>query len=453
MALLVLVLILAGGFVFFLVEYFARSEKWVMDYGSPHVYEEYEVNENGEEVKRVVRGVVVDRDGIMLVRIRDGRTYSNFELLRKSTIHWVGGRDSNISAPALTYHSDAMHGYDLFNGSYNYGQNGGTVTMTLSAKMQVAALEALGDYKGTIAVYNYKTGELLCAVTTPTYDPDNVPDFKNDPEGIYEGVYWNRFTQSAYIPGSIFKVVTLATALETIPDITTRVFTCTGSYQIGSEEITCEEVHGTQTLKAAFCNSCNCAFAEVALEIGGQVLQEYVEKFGITKEVVFDGISTEKGNFQAANAEDLNVAWSAIGQHLDLINPCAFLTFMGAIANDGIVTTPHLVEQIKVEGNITYDAAASEQNRIMSEKTATIIQEYLQNNVQSKYGVEYFPGLTVGAKTGTGEVGGEQKPNAMLAGYVEDENLPLAFVACVEDAGYGRAVCIPMISKVLAAAH
>ena len=81
------------------------------------------------------------------------------------------------------------------------------------------------------------------------------------------------------------------------------------------------------------------------------------------------------------------------------------------------------------------------------------MQEYLQNNVQSKYGAENFPGLTVGAKTGTGEVGGEKKPNAMLSGYVADENLPLAFVVCVEDAGYGRAVCIPMISKVLAAAQ
>ncbi len=443
-ALLILVLILVGGFVFFLAEYFARSEKWVMDAGSPHIY---------DEGGNIGCGLFVDRDGVLLLDLRDGRAYSNLAAIREATVHWVGDREGNIFAPAPTNHADALAGYDVFNGVYSYGKTGGTASLTLSAKMQVAALEALGDYKGTIAVYNYKTGELLCAVTTPTYDPDNVPDFTNDPDNMYEGVYVNRFTQSAYIPGSIFKVVTLATALETVPDIADRTFTCTGSYQIGSEEITCEDIHGAQTLKTAFCNSCNCAFAEVALEIGGQTLQEYVEKFGITKEITFDGITTEEGNFQASGAEDLNVAWSAIGQYLDLVNPCAFLTFMGAIANDGVVTTPHVVEQIKVDGNITYDATIDTQNRIMSEKTATIMQEYLQNNVQSKYGVDNFPGLTVGAKTGTGEVGGEKKPNAMLAGYVENENLPLAFVACVEDAGYGRAVCIPMISKVLAVAH
>lgn len=443
MALLLLVFVLVGGFVFFLTEYFSGSETWVMDYGSPHVYDGGNIG----------CGVILDRDGGLLLDLHDTHTYSDLETLRKSVIHWVGDRQGNILAPALTHYARELAGYDVFNGVYTYGQNGGVATLTLSAKMQTAALEALGDYKGTVAVYNYKTGELLCAVTTPTYDPDNVPDFSNDPDGMYEGVYVNRFTQSGYIPGSIFKVVTLATALETIPDVTTQTFTCTGSYKIGNEEITCEDVHGAQTLKAAFCNSCNCAFAEIALQIGGKTLQEYVEKFGVVKEVTFDGITTAKGNFQAFNAEDLNVAWSAIGQYLDQVNPCAFLTFMGAIANDGVTTTPHLVEQIKVGGSKSYVAKTDTPNRIMSERTASILQEYLQNNVLSKYGADNFPGLTVGAKTGTGEVGGDKKPNAMLTGYVEDEDLPLAFVVCVEDAGYGRAVCIPMISKVLAAAR
>ena len=77
----------------------------------------------------------------------------------------------------------------------------------------------------------------------------------------------------------------------------------------------------------------------------------------------------------------------------------------------------------------------------------------MQNNVTVKYGAENFNGLTVGAKTGTGEVDGGNKPNAMLAGFVKDENLPLAFIVCVEDAGYGRAVCVPIASKVLQAAQ
>ena len=186
------------------------------------------------------------------------------------------------------------------------------------------------------------------------------------------------------------------------------------------------------------------------MQLGPQTLTEYVEKFGVVQSVSFDGITTTKGNFQIADNADLNLAWAAIGQHLDLVNPCAFMTFMGAVANDGKVTAPYLVEEISVNGSRTYDAKLHSGDQIMSKKTAKILQEYMQNNVTTKYGAENFPGLTVGAKTGTGEVG-DKKPNAMFAGFVEDERYPLAFIACVEDAGYGKTVCVPIISKVLAA--
>ena len=85
----------------------------------------------------------------------------------------------------------------------------------------------------------------------------------------------------------------------------------------------------------------------------------------------------------------------------------------------------------------------------MSTQTAKILKEYLQNNVDTKYGSANFPGLTVCAKTGTAEVGGDKKPNAMLAGFVADEKYPLAFIVSIEDGGYGSTVCIPIISQIL----
>ena len=192
-ALLLFVAVLLGGFGFFLTEYFTKGSDWVVVSGSPHVY-------NGENIGC---GVVVDRDSTLLVDLNDGRAYSNAEDLRRATVHWIGDRYGSISAPALSHYAKEMAGFDYFNGVYNYGQTGGVAELTLSAKMQTAALEALGDYKGTVAVFNYKTGEILCAVTTPTYDPDNVPEFnKDDPD--YEGLYVNRFIQSSYTPGSNF---------------------------------------------------------------------------------------------------------------------------------------------------------------------------------------------------------------------------------------------------------
>jgi len=440
MALILFVLVLLGGFVFFLAEYFIKADDWAIFPGSPHVY-------NGGNIGC---GVVTDRDGALLLDLNDGREYSNLLPLRQSTVHWVGDRYGSISAPSLSHYAAEMAGFDVVNGVYNYGQTGGVAELTLSAKVQMAALEAMGEYKGTVAVFNYKTGQLLCAVTTPTYDPDNVPDFSEEDEQ-YKGLYVNRFTQSSYIPGSIFKIVTLAAALETNPEIVNQTFACTGEYKIGNEKITCEDAHWEQTLKQAFCNSCNCAFAEIALQLGADTLTRYVERFGITDAVTFDGVTTAKGNFEIVAAADLNLAWASIGQHRDLVNPCAFLTFMGAVANDGKVTMPYLVEEISVDGHRTYDAKPKAGQRIMSKETAAVLRDYLQNNVDTKYGAENFPGLTVGAKTGTGEVDGGKKPNAMFTGFVDSQELPLAFMVCVEDAGYGKTVCVPIAAKVLAA--
>ena len=437
-ALLLFVAVLLGGFGFFLSEYFTKGSGWVVVSGSPHVY-------NGENIGC---GVVVDRDNTLLVDLNDGRVYSNLVDIRRATVHWIGDRYGSISAPALSRYAKEMAGFDYFNGIYNYGQTGGVAELTLSAKIQTAALEALGNYKGTVAVFNYQTGQLLCAVTTPTYDPDNVPNFSED-DPAYEGLYVNRFTQSAYTPGSIFKIVTLAAALEHNPQVLNKTFTCEGSLHVGVDEIICDDgAHYEQNLKQAFCNSCNCAFAQIAMELGGDVLQSYVEKFGLTSAFSFDGIPTVAGHFQSAGAAPVNVAWSGVGQYLDLVNPCAFLRFVGAVANDGEVTEPYLVERVSVDGNTTYKATVRAGEQIISAQTAAVVKEYMLNNVTAKYGAEKFPGLVVGAKTGTAEVEG-QKPNAMLAGFIDDADMPLAFLACVEDAGYGKTVCIPIASKVL----
>ena len=87
--------------------------------------------------------------------------------------------------------------------------------------------------------------------------------------------------------------------------------------------------------------------------------------------------------------------------------------------------------------------------RIMSEALAALLEEYMANNVTQIYGAGNFPGLTVCAKSGTAEVGGGKKPNAMFTGFVLDDKYPLAFICVVENGGYGATACIPVLSKVL----
>lgn len=434
-----LVAALLGGLGFFLYEYVTKAEDWVMETGNPNVYDS-----NG-----ISLGTVTDRQGTLLLNLEGGRVYHSDLQVRMSTLHWLGDRSGNIAAKVLDRYERELADFDIVNGLYEYGSSGGQMRLTLSSQVQAVALEALGDHKGTVAVYNYRTGELLCAVTTPTFDPYNAPDIAGDGSGAYEGIYLNRFLQSVYIPGSIFKIVTTAAALEEIEDIREITFTCTGTYSFGVDQVSCERAHGTLTIKNAMRSSCNCIYAQIALLLGADNLQRYVDTFGVTERIEFDGVISAAGNFQCANTADVNLAWSAVGQYKDQINPCAFLTFVGAIANGGQGVTPYVVASVGAGDSEAYTAETILRQRIMSEETAAILREFMANNVVNNYGAENFPGLTVCAKSGTGEVGGGQRPNAMFAGFVADEEYPLAFIVVVENAGYGRAVCVPILSQVL----
>ncbi|MBP3674243.1 MAG: penicillin-binding protein [Oscillospiraceae bacterium] len=440
-AVLLLVLVLVGGLGFFIYEYVTQADEWVVSAGSPHVYNSTNIG----------CGQVVDRAGAMLLDLTASRVYAEDQTVRKATLHWLGDRKGQISAPAVSYYAKEMTGYDMIDGLYSYSGADGLAVLTLSSDIQSIALQALGDRKGTIGVYNYKTGEILCAVTSPTYDPDNVPDIEADTSGAYDGIYLNRFTQSAYVPGSIFKIVTTAAALECVPDILDKTFTCTGSYEYGVDKVTCEKAHGKLTLKSALANSCNCAYAQIVGLIGEDNMVKYVKQFQVTEPVQFDGIKTASGNYDVSDAAAVELAWSGIGQYTDLINPCRYMTFMGAIAGGGTAAEPYLVSQVSVGEDITYTAKTTNSKRIMSENVAQTLRNYMRNNVETVYGAGNFPGLTVCAKSGTSQLGGGQTSNAMFAGFVADEEYPLAFIVVVENGGYGSSTCVPILSKVLSA--
>ena len=433
------VLILLCGTVFFVWEYLTKANDWVMFPGSPHVYN------NGN----IGCGTVIDRENVLLLDIGDGRRYSDNVTTRKSTLHWLGDRKGSISAGAIAHYASEMAGFDRINGLYDYSDVESVAALTISARVQNVALKALGDRKGTIGVYNYKTGEILCAVTSPTYDPDNVPDLSGD---AFEGVYLNRFLQAKYVPGSIFKIVTAAIALETVPDIQNRTFTCYGEYDYDSdtEKVTCETAHGQLDLEGALAHSCNCCFAQIARLIGRKNMTKYVERYQVVDPLRFDGVRCAAGNYDNSNTGGVSFAWSCIGQHTDQINPCRFMTFMGAIASGGQGVEPYLVSKIETSEGTVYEAKPQKTGKLMSPEIAGTIQSYMRHNVQQIYGDGNFPGLSVCAKSGTSQLGGGQKSNAMFAGFVQDEAYPFAFIIVVENGGYGSATCVPILSQVLA---
>ena len=435
---LILAIVLLAGTVLLCVRYFAKADEWVTFSGSPHVYTG--VNLDG--------GVVYDRDDTLLLDSTDGRTYSDDAATRTATMHLLGDRYGYIQAPLLGSFADDMIGFDKINGLYGAEGTEANAALTLSAAAQTAAYQALGNYHGTVGVYNYKTGEILCAVTSPSYDPDNMPDVDADTSGAYDGVYVNRFFQATYTPGSIFKIVTLAAAIETVPDWENLTFTCEGKTIIGGQEIICEGVHGTITLKQALAHSCNVAFGELAGKVGMKTLMEYAEKLGLTESFECDGIPVKAGTVDLKDADAGDLAWAGIGQYTDQVNALTFLRAMGRIAGGGTGAEPYLMAKITRGEKTAYEAKTETSSRALKAETAAKLTEYLRNNVATMYGDGQFGGLNVCAKSGTAEHGGETA-DAMFAGFCVDENCPLAFVVFVENGGAGSAVAAPIAAKVL----
>jgi peptidoglycan glycosyltransferase len=208
--------------------------------------------------------------------------------------------------------------------------------------------------------------------------------------------------------------------------------------------------HGEVDLKQALSDSCNCYFGKLAEELGPDIMNEYVDKTGLTKNRKIDGITTAAGSFEFPES-GVNLAWAGIGQHKDLVNPCTMMMYMGAIANGGQAVKPRLIESVRFT---TFDLPASLPAKsrdisMIDEGTANILKGMMAYNVEDNYGTYNFPDLKICAKSGTAEVGADQTPNAWFAGFLDDEEHPYAFIVLVENGGSGSSVAGSVANKVL----
>ena len=438
---LILACILLFGVLTFAIRYFLYAERWVSFTGSPHVYT------NG----KLDTGEIVDRGGEVLYTSAKDRTYAESAALRKATLHLIGDRAGNIPPRILRAYASKLFGYDKLNGTAAMETSDGELRLTVSAQVQAVAMQAMAGQKGAVGVYNYKTGELLCAVSSPSFDQLDPPDPENDnADGRWDGVYIYRFFHSSYTPGSIFKLTTLAAALEQDPGLAEKRFHCEGSVLINGERITCPKAHGELSLAEALSSSCNCSFAQIALQTGAEALMEKAEAIGIDRNLKFDGITTVRGHFDLSDADDNALAWAGIGQYTDLINPCQYMVYMGAIASGGSAAMPYLVESAHSGGKETYRVSRSQTEPMLSPEAAELLRGYMRRNVEQVYGAVQIPGLEICAKSGTAEVGADAN-TATFAGFIDSEDYPLAFIVVVEQGGSGSRTCAPIARDVLQA--
>ena len=260
----ILCLTLAGvlliGLVFFIYRLETNGSKWASFYANKHIYT------NGQ----LAVGAVYDRDGTLLLKnTKDGSQYNDDSEIRRATLHVVGDKGFNIVTAANNAFRGKMVGYNFVTGT-NPILTGSSrkVNLTIDADANVEAYRALAGRNGFVSVYNWKTGEIICLVSTPTLDPS----VQADSSSVQSGTYINKALSAKFTPGSTFKLVTTAAAIENKEDLDKWTFRCTGSHIIDGEKITCPKVHGTMDIYGALSNSCNCAYASLAVELGGDVM-------------------------------------------------------------------------------------------------------------------------------------------------------------------------------------
>lgn len=422
----IVALLVITGLVVYIARYVKDGTDWALFVANQDLYTDGVLNS----------GTVKDRNGTLLATTEGGLAYADDSAVRTACLHVVGDFSGNIGSGVLNAFADTLSHYNLVTGAYSFRDTGETVDLSIDSALNVTAYNALNGKKGAVVVMNYKTGEVLCMASSTSYDPSNVPDLESD---YYDGVYLNRCINATYPPGSVFKIVTLTAAVETIPDLFEQSFSCNGSVTVNGNKVTCAGVHGSQNIREAFSNSCNCAFAELALQLGGDTLLKYADLFGITKSIDLDGIQTTAGNFDA-NVDDTALAWSGIGQSTDLVSPLSMACVTATIANNGTLVHPTIL----LKGDNGKD-------HLLSESTTQTVAEMMQNNVISHYGQGKFPGLNVCAKTGTAEVD-DGTPHAWFAGFLDDETHPYAFAVIAENSGDGLTTAGAIANTVLQAA-
>ncbi len=380
----------------------------------------------------VKRGSIATSDGVILaesVEAGDGtyaREYPAGDLASQvvgyySTKYGTSGIENTYN-DTLTGEQNYATWLDVLNAQAGITQPGNDVVLSIDSTIQRAAQDALAGYTGACVVIDPKTGAILAMASSPTY---NAGDFEAvlDAAATDDSItsLLNRATQSQYAPGSTFKTVTLATALENGVADEDTVYDSPGEIEIGNGPVTNFNGNslGEITLAMATAYSSNTVFAQLGVEMGAQMLVAGADKFGFDTNMPFDLPLAESVMGDPNNMTTWETAWAAVGQPVNSYNdnrqigPFTTVLEMAmvgcAIADNGTIMHPYLVEGIyNANGQRSFTAAPSAFQQAVSAQTAERVKAVLVDVVEWGTGVyAQVDGVTVAGKTGTAETGKE----------------------------------------------
>lgn len=338
--------------------------------------------------------------------------------------------DYLMGIPGRTVVNTDAYGRELPFGYNEYyeSQDGSGVVLTIDEVIQhyaeSAAQKVLADYnakRATIITMDVNTGDVLAMTSKPDYDPNDpkIPIDENieaewktlsneDLQKSWFDMWRNPAVNDIYEPGSTFKLVTAATALEENAATLNTTYYCDGFVkQIKGENIKCWRYyrpHGEQTLSEALQNSCNDALAQMGLDIGKEPFYKYLRSFG------FEEQSGIKLNGEALglvkepeNMKDVDLVTQAFGQGI-AITPIQLTTAVSAIANGGDLMVPRIVKQlIDEDGNIIKNFDTEVRRKVISDETSKLMLQLMKESAESGTKQAYRAGYRIGGKSGTAQ--------------------------------------------------
>jgi peptidoglycan glycosyltransferase len=434
-----------------------------------------------ELLATITRGAIFDRNGQALaldVINENGERERGY--LEKSMAPIIGYTSGlRVGLTGIEQHfNETLFGLDRFDGQLSrllhQPVTGNNVYLTVDSQLQKATADILGNRAGAVVVMDAHTGAVLALVSNPTFDPTQILDpaysqsLINCATPDCQGALTNRATQGLYIPGSVWKTVTLIAALDTGQVTKETVFDFgqqrngpDGRYYVyevdGAEFRDPNHPESRLNLVRSFAVSANAAFARMGDEMPPDTLINYAQQFGFSQPNLLFPLEIPVGPAQLANdlaefrTNNVLQASTGFGQGELLTSPFHMaLVICGALYN-GNIPTPHLLLRIESsEGTVfRQEPSGNWAANIMQPTTAEQVREMMIAVVQSGSGVRAaVPGLTVGGKTGTAEVGPGQTPHAWFIGFAENGSRTLVISVLVENGGEGADVAAPIFAQV-----
>lgn len=430
--------------------------------------------------ERVPRGKIVAADGTVLARSvgRKSRSTGNRVYERRypkgaDYVAPIGLSDVNLGQTGLERsQNDWLSGKAVklataVDRLIQGDQRGDDVYVTLEPRVQQAAIDGLAGRPGAVVAMEPSTGRILAMASVPGYDPNKAIEDPAYRGTLKDAAETNRTTQGAYSPGSVFKVVTAAAALDsgkytadtTVDGSNGQVFSGTPLNNYGGAS------PGDVSLRYALTHSINTAFGNVAEDLGAKTMQRYMTRFGFGKPPPLDypdsqlrASGSRVGNrFVPATNGRVDIARLGIGQDKLQVTPLQMAMVASAVANDGTLMQPELVDRIvDADGRVQKRIKPREMGRVMKTGSARELQSMMGDVVNEGTGTaSALEGIATGGKTGTAELGNPADGinDLWFIGFAPLRNPRVAVAVVVErTAGQGGVVAAPIAKQVMQAA-